>query len=443
MYVETPPDYREIMAALDSDEFMRLIDFDVPDGGEQYLHWDKLRHLTPPQGLDHKQWWFVLKMGRSPQNRPLPLEDAQGRSFTYAIPDLVLEGIHKVDQRCSGQIAMPDVVTSDSQAQQHYLVNSLMEEAIRSSQLEGATTSRRAGKDLLRTGRSPRDRSERMILNNYRALQFMREQMGEDLTPELVLELHRIVTDETLDNPDSAGRLQRPDEDRVAVYDRDDLTVLHEPPPAEQLGSRLEAMCEFANGASPHSFVHPVLRAILLHFWLAYDHPFEDGNGRTARTLFYWCMRRNGYWLTEYLTISTILRRAPGKYSRAFLLTETDARDTTYFILYQLEVILRAVADMTGYLQRKVAEVRDVESLLRGSTDFNHRQLSLLGAAVRDPGNGYTLLSHAASHGVTHETARKDLGQLVDLGLLERRRDGKRFTFLPSAEIVEKLRRLD
>lgn len=442
MYVETPPDYREYMDTLSGDELVNLLDSSVRDGGEQYLHWDKLRHLTPPEGLDHKQWWFLLKMGRSSQNRELPLTDTEGRAFTYSIPDLVLEGIHQVDQRCSGQIAMPDVVTNDGQAQRHYLVNSLMEEAIRSSQLEGATTSRREAKELLRTGRHPRDRSERMITNNYRALQFMREEMGDRLTPENVLELHRIVTDGTLDNPDSAGRLQRVDEDRVAVYDRDDGSLVHQPPPADQLERRLDAMCAFANEETPDSFVHPVLRAILLHFWLAYDHPFEDGNGRTARTLFYWCMRRKGYWLTEYLTISTILRRAPAKYGRSFLLTETDAGDTTHFILYQLDVILRAVDDMTRYLQRKVAEVQDVESLLRVSTDFNHRQLSLLGTAVRDPEGEYSFGTHASTYGVTHETSRNDIGQLTELGLLERRRDGKRYVFTPAVDIVERLRNI-
>src|SRR5580658_9702561 len=136
---------------------------------------------------------------------------------------------------------MSEVVTADAQARERYLVNSLMEEAIRSSQLEGATTTRRIAKELLRTGRAPKDRSERMILNNYRALQYMRDEMPAQLTPEAIIELQRILTDGTLDNPDAAGRLQRPDEERIAVVDRIDGTVLHTPPPAEQLPGRLRA----------------------------------------------------------------------------------------------------------------------------------------------------------------------------------------------------------
>ena len=49
------------------------------------------------------------------------------------------------------------------------------------------------------------------------------------------------------------------------------------------------------------------MRAILLHFWLAYDDPFLDGNGRTARILFFWLLRKHGYWLAEYLSISLSL----------------------------------------------------------------------------------------------------------------------------------------
>jgi Fic family protein len=318
---------------------------------------------------------------------------------------------------------MPEVVTADDQARQHYLVSSLMEEAIRSSQLEGATTSRQAAKDLLRSGREPKDRSERMILNNYRALQFMRD-MGRTLTPEMILELHRVLTDGTLDDPSAAGRLQAPDEERIVVMDRQDGRVVHTPPPAEQLPDRLRALCEFANEpADSERFVHPVVRAILLHFWLAHDHPFEDGNGRTARALFYWHMKTSGYWLVEYLSISRILADAPAQYGRAFLLTETDERDTTYFLLYQLEVLGRAVTELHRYLGGKVRDVRDVERLMRtGSASFNHRQLALLGHAIRTPGQGYTFRSHSASHGVTHETARNDILPLVRKGFLAQAR---------------------
>jgi Fic family protein len=339
---------------------------------------------------------------------------------------------------------MEEVVTSDTQAQQQYLVNSLMEEAIRSSQLEGASTSRRAAKELLRTGRRPKDRSERMILNNYLALQYMRESMGDRLTPADVLELQRILTEGTLDDPTASGRIQTPDEERVVVVDRLDGGVLHRPPPAEQLPDRLQALCDFANGDSDDedTFIHPVIRAILVHFWLAYDHPFEDGNGRTARVLFSWSLRTKGYWLIEYLSISKILREAPGQYNRAFLLTETDEGDTTYFLIHQLGVIERAIEELHKYLHRKVAEVRDVETLVRGTGGFNRRQTDLLSGALRDGDRTYTFTSHANAHGVTHETARTDLRELAERGLLVSEREGRLYRFRPAPRLAERLKAL-
>jgi Fic family protein len=336
---------------------------------------------------------------------------------------------------------MDEVVTSERAAGRRFLVNSLMEEAIRSSQLEGATTSRVVAKEMLRSGREPTDRSERMILNNYRALQFMREEMGKTLSPESVLELHRVVTEGTLSDPSSAGRLQRPGEPRVAVFDREEKEPVHVPPAADQLPERMRAMCEFANeGEDDDPFVHPVLRAILLHFWLAYDHPFEDGNGRTARILFFWLMRVNGYWLAEYLPISRLIRNAPAQYGRAFLETETDGGDVTYFLIHQLNVIERAIGDLHDYLKRKTAEIRNIETLLHGADYLNGRQLALVSDAVRDPDASYSFDSHAMSHRVSHETARSDLGDLADRGLLVRRRRGRKYLFEPAPGLPERLK---
>lgn len=443
MHVEAPPTTSGLFELIDKERLVDVLNCARdPRATERYLHWDKLRHLEPPGDLAAEEWWWwIKKIERRPNMRQLPLLDKNGTPFEYNLPDTLLRSLHHVDQRCGGEVAMEEVVTSDRQAGERYLVNSLMEEAIRSSQLEGATTSRRVAKDLLRSGREPRDRSERMILNNYRALQFMHAELGEDLSPESVLELHRIVTDGTLDDPRAAGRLQRPDEERVAVYDRDDGRRIHRPPPAEELPRRLRRLCDFANeDGTSERFVHPVIRAILLHFALAYDHPFEDGNGRTARILFFWSMRKQGYWLVEYLPISKILREAPAQYERAFLETETDEGDTTYFLLHQLGVIERAIDDLHNYLRRKIDEVREVEELIHGTDDFNHRQLALLSDALRHPDGSFSFGGHAEASRVTHETARSDLSRLADRGLLIRRRVGREYVFEPAPDLPTRLK---
>jgi Fic family protein len=443
MYIAPPPDTTSIITEATPQRLLEILRAATATQRPDYVHWDKLRHLQPPEGLTVPEWWMAIRMNRTASQAWLPLTSPGGQPFTYHTPPQAQRLLHYIDQHCSGEIKMAEVVTTDQQARRHYLVSSLMEEAIRSSQLEGATTTRQVAKELLRTGRTPRDRSERMILNNYRALELMRD-MGDVLTPDLVVTLQRILTEDTLDDPSGSGRLQTPDDERVVVGDADTGETIHTPPPAAQLPARLDAMCAFANQRDEDDgvFMHPVVRGVILHFWLAYDHPFQDGNGRTARALFYWYMRTRGYWLVEYLSISRILRKSAGRYGEAFLLTETDAGDTTYFLLHQLEVLKQAVDELHVYLQRKVKEVQDVERLIKSAEAFNHRQLALLSNAIRHPDHSYTYRSHAASHKVTEETARADLSSLLAHGLLRQRRIGKTHAYTPVPDLSDALKDL-
>lgn len=443
-HIHRPPSIGSVIESIDRDELVEKLEViqraaDIAPGGK-YRHWDTLRHLTPPDGLTNEEWWVAIKLVRNGFSRSVPLRDARGTPFTFCMPDEAQALVHYIDQHSSGEIIMPELVTADDSARHRFIVNSLIEEAIRSSQLEGATTSRVVAKEMIRSGREPKNRSERMIFNNYRAMQFIRVELGsDDLLPERVLELHSILTDGTLDDPADAGRLQIPGEMRVGFWEGD--TLVHSPPPADQLHERLASMCAFANGRTgPDGFLHPVVRAVLLHFWLAYDHPFVDGNGRTARALFYWLMKRQGYWLTEYLSISRIFRDAPSRYSEAFLLTETDDNDTTYFVLYHLNAIRRAIIDMQGYLQRKIHEAREVESIARSTDEFNRRQLAVLSDAVKHPDRRYTFKTHATTYDVVHQTARMDLLTLARRGLLTYRRVGRQYVFRPAEDLLDRLR---
>ena len=224
----------------------------------------------------------------------------------------------------------------------------------------------------------------------------------------------------TIDD-ENLGRLQTLDDERVNVVSNFTQEVVHQPPPADQLEKRLEDLCKFANAEGETEFLHPVIRAIVIHLWLAYDHPFEDGNGRTARALFYWCMLNSGYWLFEFISISNILRKAPGQYARAYLYTETDSNDATYFLVHQLQVIHQASEALEKYLEKKSREIRRAEKMLQGFSGINHRQLALLSHALRNPNADFTINSHKISHRVAYATARNDLLNLVKIGLLNQR----------------------
>jgi Fic family protein len=406
---------------------------------QDYRAWETFRFTTPPEGFAIEEWWHVVRAARMSSARRIPgLVDKKGTPFSFNLPDEVLATCDTIAREASGQIRVSELVTNP-ETRDRYVVNSLIEEAITSSQLEGAVTSRRDAKDMIRSGRAPRDHSERMILNNYIAMQRIRELSTKPLTPDTVRELHRIVTDGTLENPEYAGRLQDDDALRVSVWGDDDQ-LLHRPPPVAELAHRLDALCEFANGTSESPYMPPVLRAVTIHFMLGYDHYFEDGNGRTARALFYWSMLREGYWLTEYLSISRILRKAHAKYARSFLLTESDNGDLTHFFIYQLDVIRRALAELHEYLAAKSSEIREVQSRLKGMPrEFNHRQLALLEHAIRNPDAVYTAKSHGGSHRVTIETGRQDLVTLEQRGLLSRFKISKQFAWKPANNLKDLL----
>lgn len=442
----TPPDAIAILASLTPAQLGALFQGESevsPLVNGRYLHWDELRHRPSPQHLSHEHWWVRLKLARQGQYKLLPLLDKSGKPFVLGVPEPAQIALHRIDRDAAGQIATASPMHGEHR--DRYLMHSLIEEAITSSQLEGASTTRRVAEQMLREGRRPRDVSESMIFNNFRAMEVIRQMRDDPITPERILELHRIVTEGTLDNPAEAGCLRRDDE--VSVRDRQDNTLLHQPPAWQELPERLERLCAFANQPEASSpYIHPVLRAILLHFMIGYDHPFADGNGRTARALFYWAMAKSGYWLVEFISISHFLRQAPSQYVRAYLHTETDDNDTTYFALHQLETIQQAITALHAYLERSTQEQRQTERLLAQSNalrnQLNHRQITLLNHALRHPGESYRVDKHQRTHGVVYQTARNDLLVLESLGLLRRSKQGNAYIFTPVPNLQTEIEQL-
>ena len=407
----------------------------------KYKHWDTFRHAPPLADFSGEEQWVAVKFARQALYRELPLRDLTGRPFQYALPAPALEMLHQIDRNAGGNIQGSDQVTNPA-TRDSYLFKSIVEEAITSSQLEGASTTRKVAKAMIQEGRAPRDRGERMIFNNYQAMLYVRRYIGQPMTPDIVKELQRLLTHGTLDDADAAGRYRRADEE-IVIEDEQSGTRLHTPPPSHELEARVQAMCDFANAKSGDEFIPPAVRAIVLHFWLAYDHPFVDGNGRTARALFYWSMAQQGYWLCEYVSISRILKKARGQYTRSFLYTETDDKDVTYFILFQMRVLLRAIHDLHEFLARKATEIREAEELVRRASalhgELNHRQLALVNHALKNATARYTVESHRVSHGASYQTARTDLLKLAEQGLLTQRKSGKAFVFVPAADIRKRL----
>ncbi len=405
---------------------------------DKYYPWSKVKRRGPVSDQSPEKVWSCLKLIRRQQYRPLQLSASGKTKFYYWLPDSAQELLHRIDQGAAGSLESNTASPVSSLEAERFLVASLMEEAISSSILEGAVTTRREAKKMLREGRQPRDGSERMILNNYRAVRRIRELKDQPLTVQMLHELHGLVTEGTLHDAADAGRFQAPSERRVDVVDVRTGETVHTPPPAEEIPWRIEEVLRLANPTDKDEFMHPAVRAIMLHFAISYIHPYVDGNGRTARAVFYWSMLHQGYWLAEYLSISSIIRKGPIKYYLAFMNTETDEFDATYFILYHLKVIDRAITAFREYVERKRSELEATAKLLRQHPTLNDRQRALLAHALRNPNATYTFDSHANSNAVSYQTGRFDIMELVRMGFLERI-DGRPVRFMPARDLQRKI----
>ncbi|MGH7213803.1 MAG: Fic family protein [Tepidisphaeraceae bacterium] len=412
----------------------------VAKANASYHHWEDLKRRPPPIGLNAQEAWTAVKLSRLAR-KPLPLADAKGVPFSYWLPENAYQTLHVVDRQGGSVLATDDAGRPNvfDEMRHRVLIDSLMEEAIATSQIEGAVTTRRVAKDLLRTGRKPKDKSEQMIVNGYATVRLIRERIDRPLSVELLHEIQTSMTRDTLDRPADAGRF-RSEEDDVRVIDMRDGDTVFTPPPAATLPGRLGHLFDFAN-ADPASspFVHPLVRAVILHFWLAYEHPYIDGNGRTARALFYWSMLKSGYWLFEFLTISRIIHSARMQYYRSFLHSETDDNDLTYFLMFQFDVTRRALED----LRKRLVEVQQQQQriqAIRLAARLNARQRALLDHALRHPDQTYTIESHERSHGIGNDTARADLRALADRGLLVEVGGKRPRIFAPAPDLAKRLR---
>lgn len=435
----TPPDSHQQLPGLLAKDPGLVLEASPTLSDGRYPHWEELRHRPPPDGLSREQWWTLMRFARARMARPLAAMQ-QCYPDRFCVTDLpaIQRALHTFDRANVGEQILSALGNADARTE--YQVRQLIEEAISSSQIEGARpTTRELARQMLRENRPPSSRDERMIVNNLRAMERLRELHANraSMTVSDLLELHRILGEDALEVDGAAGAFRGPEHD-VTVADLEG-TVWHHPPHAAGIERRVEALLRFANGddGSSNDFLHPIVRAIVAHFWLGYEHPFRDGNGRMARALYYWCMLRHGYEVAEFLAISGPIDRSPKAYYLAFAHCETDAGDLTYFVLHQLKVMQAALEDLLRHLTHRAERLRALSTLVASFDALNHRQRSLLEHSIRHPLEGQSIESQAASHRVHYHTARADLADLEQRGLLQSRRVNKIKRYYPSPSLLD------
>jgi len=402
-----------------------------------YLYWDKARYKRRPKGLLPEEFWALIKLLRrySTARVATPVRTEDKKIFSWQpLPDTAAL-LHQIDMQLGGKLE--SAFMDDGANRQRFISRGIMEEAIASSQLEGANTTRKAAKRMILEKREPSNKSDRMILNNYDAMVMVEERLRhEKLTMRTILDLHATLTRETID-PGDVGRVRR-DRDEVVVADVASGETYHIPPSEKFLKSELKKLVAYANDeATDSQFVHPVIKAIILHFWIAFLHPFTDGNGRLARTLFYWYLLRHQYWAFTYLPLSRVIKKSPVQYRDAYVYSEQDENDLTYFIDYNLRKIEQAKREFENYVKRKERENRRMTQVGRAKYGMNDRQIQLLRFLHKDPSSTTTIRAHARVYGLSRLTAAKDLHGLEDMGFLESHRVGRELPFSATSKVSE------
>ncbi len=379
---------------------------------EDYLYWNKVKYKKSPDGCSPKVLWMRVKLDRVLQTKEI--SEWQKYKIHFGLTNKMQSLCHGFDMNFGGVLGNDSLLQSEDKHK--YLVSSLMEEAIASSQMEGASTTRKVAKEMLRKGLKPKDKAQQMILNNYNTIRYISAHKDQILTEEALLHIHSLMTENTLDNPQDCGRFR--DNDDVVVMDDTKNEVVHTPPSHTELPEFVKVFCDFFNAKEGEQYVHPIVKGVILHFMIAYMHPFVDGNGRTARAIFYWYMLKEGYWLMEYMSISRIIYKKKNEYEMAYLYAEADGNDIGYFILYNLKVLKESFDELQLYLKRKSAERNDADKFLRIG-GINQRQAEILRLYAENPNKTYFVKDFQIRFGITPTTAKTDIVGLMDKGFLE------------------------
>ena len=374
-----------------------------------YEYWDRVKYKSLPKGYTPQMLWTYVKASR--QKGMMAVWDKYG--INLCITSKMLRMCHEFDMKF-GSFWEAD---NDAQSpeKKYYLSSSLMEEAIYSSKMEGASTTRVVAKEMLRKKKSPQNKAQQMIANNYSTIQYIVDHKDEPLTEESLLYVHRLMTEKTLDNPEDAGRFRT--NDKVVVADMVEGDIVYTPPTYKDIPDFVETICNFFNNDNPRTFIHPIIKGIIIHFMLAYMHPFVDGNGRTARALFYWYMLKENYKLTEYMSISRVIAKSKASYEKSFRYTENDGNDMGYFVAYNLKALEISFQQLRDYIQRKQQEKKAASTFMMAG-NINHRQAIVLQRLKDEPDTIFTVKDVQELFSVSSMTARKDLTDLVEQGYL-------------------------
>ena len=426
-----PDKYLSKLFGIERPKFFGFIDL-VSE--KDYLYWDVVKYKEPaPTNASREELWEMVKIIRKSKSLISPIKHEDGQYFSWVKLSKMEEFFHEIDMNTGGEIFLDKNIESKKNKQK-LIFRGIVEEAIASSQLEGASTSREVAKKFLREGRKPTNQSEQMILNNYLTMKSIEENYKEkNLNMDMLLELHGLITKNTPDVDGEIARIRNKKDEIIVTDNKKSEIIYHKAPNIDFTLKELENLFYFANNSD--QFIHPIIKAIMFHFWIGYLHPFTDGNGRLARLIFYWYLLKKGYWAFAYLPISKMIKKSPSQYIMAYVYSEQDDYDMTYFIDYNIKKIKLAVEDFKEYIDRQAKNNITMRKISREGYSFNERQIGLLQYLYGSKEEKTSLKTHINVYQVAKNTALRDLFELSEKGFLEKKKQGRNTYYYPTNKI--------
>ena len=191
-------DKSEVLNKATKDESFDITNYIKEVNEPRYLYWDEVKYKPTPKNLNSIEYWFLVKQLRKLLSTPTPIKAENGNFFKWVRLTYTDEYLHEIDMHTGGQIfATYEILSQD--IKQKFLSRGVIEEAIASSQLEGAHTTRAVAKKMILEKRKPRNESEKMIMNNYITMSSLEEDFkNEELSEKTLFDLHAMITKDTL-----------------------------------------------------------------------------------------------------------------------------------------------------------------------------------------------------------------------------------------------------
>lgn len=379
---------------------------------EKYLPRKDIIHRLPVS-LPISKVWPELQKARRKKSENLPLLTIDDAPFWWVLTESISSQADEVISLARREIVF------DRPEYEEAFREAVLDEAVYSSVIEGAFTTKKEAREFIHEGRAPKNKSEQMVKNNYEALTYVLEHIDEPITAHTIFDIYALVTKDTLEADVTTDTYRN--ESVFVQSNRGE--IIHTAPGAEKVPGMMASLLEFIT----NNELSPLIKACIAHFYFVYVHPFIDGNGRTARALSFMMLLQAGYDFFRYFSISGVIAEERAKYYKAIKDVEDDDFDMTYFIDYYTGMLACAVKAMEERLVDKVVMEQTLDKLK--AAGMNSRVIEGAKWILTSPNQSITIKAWQKKFGVVLETARQDLFKLEDAGIVHRKLVKRQYVF--------------